>query len=77
MILSKALPAAVPTVHGGVRYLQQSNISLVHEALRERGLRCENAPHLVHHLAFIVPIYSWREGPFYAGEMKEGRIHPS
>jgi glycerol-3-phosphate dehydrogenase len=49
---------------------------LVHEALRERGLRCENAPHLVHHLAFIMPIYNWREGPFYVGEMKEGRIHP-
>src|SRR5258708_6133128 len=52
-------------VHGGVRYLQQGNISLVLEALRERGLLCENAPHLVHHLEFIVPIYSWWEGPFY------------
>src|SRR5260370_41032374 len=37
-------------VHGGVRYLKQGNISLVLEALRERGLLCENAPHLVHHL---------------------------
>jgi glycerol-3-phosphate dehydrogenase len=35
-------------VHGGVRYLKQGNISLVLEALRERGLLCENAPHLVH-----------------------------
>ena len=34
-------------VHGGVRYLKQGNISLVLEALRERGLLCENAPHLV------------------------------
>src|SRR5580700_1172628 len=49
-------------VHGGVRYLKQGNISLVLEALRERGLLCENAPHLVHHLEFIVPIYSWWEG---------------
>ena len=39
------------------------------EALRERGLLCENAPHLVHHLSFIVPIYSWREG-FYGIGMK-------
>ena len=30
-------------VHGGVRYLKQGNISLVLEALRERGLLCENA----------------------------------
>src|ERR1700677_503088 len=52
-------------VHGGVRYLQQGNISLVLEALHERGLLCENARHLVHHLSFIVPVYSWWEGPFY------------
>jgi glycerol-3-phosphate dehydrogenase len=57
-------------VHGGVRYLKQGNISLVLEALRERGLLCENAPHLVHHLEFIVPIYSWWEGPFYGIGMK-------
>jgi glycerol-3-phosphate dehydrogenase len=31
---------------------------------------CENAPHLVHHLEFIVPIYSWWEGPFYGIGMK-------
>src|ERR1700693_3246276 len=57
-------------VHGGVRYLKQGNMSLVLEALRERGLLCENAPHLVHHLEFIVPIYSWWEGPFYGIGMK-------
>ena len=57
-------------VHGGVRYFKQGNISLVLEALRERGLLCENAPHLVHHLSFIVPIYSWWEGPFYGIGMK-------
>jgi len=57
-------------VHGGVRYLKQGNISLVLEALHERGLLCDNAPHLVHHLSFIVPIYSWWEGPFYGIGMK-------
>lgn len=57
-------------VHGGVRYLKQGNISLVLEALNERGLLVENAPHLVHHLEFIVPIYSWWEGPFYGIGMK-------
>ena len=39
--------------HGGVRYLQQGNVSLVLEALRERGLLCRNASHLVHDLAFV------------------------
>ena len=52
-------------VHGGVRYLQQGNVSLVLEALRERGLMRENAPHLVHDLPFIVPNYTWWEAPFY------------
>src|SRR5215470_1904006 len=52
-------------VHGGVRYLQQGNVALVLEALRERGLMCRNAPHLVKNLAFVVPRYKWWEGPFY------------
>src|SRR5271156_1966417 len=46
-------------IHGGLRYLQQGNIALVIEALKERGLLCENAPHLVHHLPFLVPHYHW------------------
>jgi glycerol-3-phosphate dehydrogenase len=52
-------------VHGGVRYLEQGNISLVMEALVERGVLRENAPHLVKDLAFIVPNYEWWEAPFY------------
>jgi glycerol-3-phosphate dehydrogenase len=52
-------------VHGGVRYLKQGNVALVLEALRERGLLCRNAAHLVHDLAFVVPRYKWWEGPFY------------
>ncbi|MCB2200815.1 glycerol-3-phosphate dehydrogenase/oxidase [bacterium] len=52
-------------VHGGVRYLQQGNVSLVLEALRERAIMRDNAPHLVSDLPFIVPIYDWWEGPFY------------
>lgn len=57
-------------VHGGVRYLQQGNISLVLEALRERGLLIQNAPHLVHNQSFIVPNYDWWEGPFYGVGLK-------
>ncbi len=57
-------------VHGGVRYLQQGNISLVREALHERGLMYDNAPHLVTNLAFIVPRYKWWEGPFYGIGLK-------
>jgi glycerol-3-phosphate dehydrogenase len=57
-------------VHGGVRYLQQGNVALVLEALRERGLMCRNASHLVHDLAFVVPRYRWWEGPFYGIGLK-------
>ena len=57
-------------VHGGVRYLQQGNISLVMEALKERGLLLRNAPHLVHDMQFIVPNYAWWEAPFYGIGMK-------
>ena len=57
-------------VHGGVRYLRQGNISLVLEALHERGLLLQNAPHLVRNQAFIVPNYDWWEGPFYGVGMK-------
>ena len=57
-------------VHGGVRYLRQGNISLVLEALHERGLLIRNAPHLVSHQAFIVPNYEWWDGPFYGAGMK-------
>ena len=46
-------------IHGGVRYLQQGNVPLVLEALRERGLLLQNAPHLVRSQAFIVPNYAW------------------
>jgi glycerol-3-phosphate dehydrogenase len=57
-------------VHGGVRYLEQGNVSLVMEALKERGLLRQNAPHLVSELPFIVPSYAWWEGPFYGIGLK-------
>ncbi len=57
-------------IHGGVRYLQQGNISLVLEALKERGILLQNAPHLVQNLSFIVPNYDWWEGPFYGIGLK-------
>jgi glycerol-3-phosphate dehydrogenase len=56
--------------HGGVRYLEQGNVSLVMEALRERGILRENAPHLVSDLAFVVPNYEWWEAPFYGVGLK-------
>ena len=52
-------------IHGGVRYLQQGNVSLVRDSLRERGRLRKNAPHLVHPLPVIVPLYAWWEPAYY------------
>jgi glycerol-3-phosphate dehydrogenase len=57
-------------IHGGVRYLQQGNIPLVMEALKERGFLRRNAPHLVRDLPFVVPNYQWWEAPFYGIGMR-------
>ncbi len=57
-------------IHGGLRYLKQGNVSLVIEALHERGLLCQNAPHLVSHLGFLIPNYHWWEGPLYGAGIK-------
>ncbi|HET9744654.1 MAG TPA: glycerol-3-phosphate dehydrogenase/oxidase [Chitinophagaceae bacterium] len=57
-------------VHGGVRYLQQGNIKLVMEALKERGLLRKNAPHLVKNQSFVIPNYKWWENSFYGIGLK-------
>lgn len=61
---------ATKLVHGGVRYLAQGNISLVREALHERGLLSRNAPHLVWPLGFVVPAYGLLDQPFYGIGLK-------
>ena len=50
-------------IHGGLRYLPQFDIGLVHEALVERGLLFQNAPWIVKPLAFVLPLYSWNRRP--------------
>jgi glycerol-3-phosphate dehydrogenase len=57
-------------VHGGVRYLAQGNIALVREALHERTILLNNAPHLAQPLAFVMPSYQWWEAPYYGLGLK-------
>jgi glycerol-3-phosphate dehydrogenase len=57
-------------VHGGVRYLRQGDVSLVYEALHERGLLLQNAPHVTRNMEFIIPCYRWWEKPFYGAGLK-------
>lgn len=44
-------------VHGGLRYLEQYEFSLVFEAVSERRILMDIAPHLVNPLAFLFPVY--------------------
>ncbi len=50
-------------VHGGIRYLPEGDVPLVREALVERGRLLANAPHLVHPLAFVLPLYAYSRHP--------------
>ncbi|QSB05648.1 glycerol-3-phosphate dehydrogenase/oxidase [Natronoglycomyces albus] len=53
-------------IHGGLRYLEQLNFALVHEALTERGLLAESiAPHLVRPLPFLVPLNNVVQRGYY------------
>ncbi|MSR32083.1 MAG: glycerol-3-phosphate dehydrogenase/oxidase [Gemmataceae bacterium] len=57
-------------IHGGLRYLERGQFSLVYESLRERGRLLRNAPHLVRPLPFFLPLFpgsrvppwKWRAG---------------
>src|SRR6478735_5574729 len=48
-------------VHGGIRYLQQKEVGLVYEALAERQVLRNTAPHLVRVLPFLLPVFT-RDG---------------
>ena len=51
--------------HGGLRYLEQREFGLVHEALTERGLLLEHlAPHLVRPVRFVLPLAKGWERPY-------------
>jgi glycerol-3-phosphate dehydrogenase len=56
-------------LHGGVRYLAQGNISLVHEALKEKLLNYKNAPHLARPMNFVIPCENIFKQGFYASGM--------
>jgi glycerol-3-phosphate dehydrogenase len=49
-------------IHGGLRYLQNGDVRLVYEALRERQRLLRNAPHLVKVLPFLIPVFEGKGG---------------
>jgi glycerol-3-phosphate dehydrogenase len=55
-------------IHGGLRYLEQRNFTLVREALKERGLLLNRiAPHLVRPVPFLLPLQHRIWERFYIG----------
>ncbi len=59
-------------IHGGIRYLENFEFSLVFEALSERQKLFELAPHLVHPLPFLIPVY--KSGRVPAWKMALGML---
>jgi glycerol-3-phosphate dehydrogenase len=57
-------------LHGGIRYLEQGELTLVQEALEEKQFWLNQAPHLCHDLPFHLPIYE--DGPHSALSMRMG-----
>jgi len=69
--------ASTKLAHGGVRYLQQAvsefdpgQLKVIREALRERRLMLQNAPHLAHSRHFLVPCFSRFEAFYFAIGLK-------
>lgn len=64
-------------IHGGVRYLEKAvkefdrtQFNLVRDALRERAILIEIAPHLAHPLELVTPLYNWLQVPYYMTGLK-------
>lgn len=51
--------ATTKYLHGGIRYLEQLDVGLVRESLRERRIAALSAPHLVRRTSFLLPVWSW------------------
>lgn len=59
---SGASAASSHMAHGGIRYLENGEFRLVHEAVQERNRMIENAPHIVHPLPTTIPIFKFWSG---------------
>ncbi|WP_336742465.1 glycerol-3-phosphate dehydrogenase/oxidase [Aureimonas altamirensis] len=53
-------------IHGGIKYLETGEFGLVRQSTLERNLLLRNAPHAVHPLPTIIPIFSWTKGAWAA-----------
>src|SRR5512142_3005611 len=63
---SGASAASSHMAHGGIRYLENGEFRLVHEAVQERNRLIQNAPHIVKPLPTTIPIFKFFSGLFNA-----------
>jgi glycerol-3-phosphate dehydrogenase len=52
-------------IHGGIRYLENLEVDLVYESLKERHIQLTVAPHLVKPLPFVIPVYEGDKRPLW------------
>ena len=64
-IASGTSSASSKLVHGGLRYLEQGAVALVHESVSERHRLRQLAPHLVRPLPFVFPVYERSPRPLW------------
>ena len=60
--VSGASAASSHMIHGGIRYLENGEFRLVHEAVTERNALLRIAPHYVRPLQTTIPIFSTFSG---------------
>lgn len=62
---SGASSKSTKLIHGGIRYLENLEVDLVYESLKERSLQLKVAPHLVKPLPFVIPVYKGDKRPLW------------
>ena len=62
---SGASSKSTKLIHGGIRYLENFELDLVYESLKERSLQLKVAPHLVKPLPFVIPVYKGDARPLW------------
>ena len=61
-------------IHGGLRYLEQGDVRLVRESLRERERLFSLAPHLVKPVPVMMPFYGYNKRPKWTVRVGMARL---
>ena len=64
-VMQQTSSASSKLLHGGLRYIEHCQFSMVKEALAERNWWIEQAPHIAHPLQFFIPVYKSYKRPSF------------